>query len=464
MSGKSQDLTPSGVTPSGEGKAEWGMTEAEARAVLLVRALEAAPSAKWSESDAAWATAEARRAEGERASFERFVARRAQFARTRLVQRDPALAAALAPPVPSAWVGWAVGLIAFALGFASDAIGPTARINLLAPPLLAVLAWNIGVYVLLALGVPGPLRQWLQRFGTRSATAFVPDWVGAGGPLHAARIAAVLHAAAAALVLGALLSLYLRGFAFEYRAGWDSTFLAADTVHGLLAFVLGPAAFLSGIALPDVDGVARLRFAAGTGANAAPWIHLYAITLALAVVIPRALLATLAAWRARALARDFPLALDGEDFARLRRVFTGTPVEALVLPYSYRLPDSAGAALKHALERIAGPNVSVSVAPPLPQGAEDEVQNWLGKPAALLVALFPLTATPERETHGAFVAALVSQKAAPRLLVLVDESEFRRRFTGDEGARRLGERREAWTRLLAGTNVDVAFVDLNARM
>jgi hypothetical protein len=168
------------------------------------------------------------------------------------------------------------------------------------------------------------------------------------------------------------------------------------------------------------------------------------------------------------MARDFPLALDGDDFARLRRVFSGEAVETLVLPYSYRLPDSAGAALKSALERIAGPNVSLSITPPLPQGAEDEVQGWLGptaaqsKPPALVAALFPLTATPEPETHGAFVQALVSQQAAPRLLALVDESEFRRRFTGAEGARRLGERRDAWTRMLAGTGVEVAFVDLDA--
>ena len=454
-----------------------GMTESDARAVLLVRAFEAGPSPDWSETDGAWATAEARRVEGERAPFERFIVRRAVLACARLAQHDPKVVAVLPALDPRAWVGWAALLVAFGLGVASDAIGPTDRINILAPPLLAVLVWNLVVYLVLVLrpaGASGPLQRWLLRMRSRSAAAassplarFAPDWAAASGALYGARFAAVLHAGAAALVLGAFLSLYLRGIAFEYRAGWDSTFLTADSVHRLITIVLGPAAHLSGIDLPDVDQLARLRFSLGSGVNAAPWIHLYAITMGLAVVLPRTILAAVAVRRARAMTRDFPLALDGDDFARLRRALSGEPIEALVLPYSYRLSDSAGVALKTALERITGPNVSLSIAPPLPQGAEDEMQDWLGaaaarpKVAALVVALFPLTATPERETHGAFVRALVSRKAA-RLLVVVDEAEFRRRFTGADGARRLGERREAWSRMLGDTGVEAVFVDLAA--
>ena len=38
----------------------------------------------------------------------------------------------------------------------------------------------------------------------------------------------------------------------EYRAGWESTFLDAARVRALLGFALAPAAWLTGIALPDV--------------------------------------------------------------------------------------------------------------------------------------------------------------------------------------------------------------------
>src|SRR5882724_9099445 len=221
------------------------MTETEARAVLLVRSLERDPSPVWSEADAAWASAEAQRAEGERSPFERFLARRASIAITRLTQRDPKFGSALAALGPHAWLNRVAVLLAFALGVATDAIGPSDRINILAPPLLAVLVWNLIVYLVLlarSMGglrageVRGPLRGLLSwAIGKLEAGGplghFVPTWLHASRALQGARIAVLLHACSAALVVGVLLSFYTRGIAFEYRAGWDSTFLTADTVR-----------------------------------------------------------------------------------------------------------------------------------------------------------------------------------------------------------------------------------------
>ncbi len=80
--------------------------------------------------------------------------------------------------------------------------------------------------------------------------------------------------------------------------------------------MLAPASHLTGIAAPDV---APLRIGPGgdAQASAAPWIHLYATTLALAVLLPRGLLALLAGWRARRLSRRFPLPLDTPYFEAL---------------------------------------------------------------------------------------------------------------------------------------------------
>ena len=462
------------------------MTESDARNVLLIRAFESAPSHVWSADDAAWASAEARRMEGERAPFERFLARRAEFASARLARRDTTAGVASAALGPHAWLGWLAVMLAFALGAASDAIGPGGRINILAPPLLAALVWNFAVYLVLLLRfvgalrmdlAPGPLRRWFLRasawvgrtMGGGAALAdsargrFVADWMSASGALQGARVALTLHAGAAAFVIGALLSLYVRGIAFEYRAGWDSTFLTPSAVHRVLQTVLGPAAELSGLALPDVDRVAQLRFSAGTGENAARWIHLYSLTLGLAIVVPRALLAAIAAWRMGSLTRRFPLAFDDDYFMRLRRAFSGEVIEALVLPYSYRVVPEAAKGLASAVESIVGPPISLSLTPPLPQGAEDDLQPWLGSPAKrLIVALFAATATPERETHGAFVRALAAHPAVARLIVLIDEAEFRHRFTGSDGARRLAERRAAWQRMLGDEGAEAVFVDLTA--
>jgi hypothetical protein len=461
------------------------MTESDARNVLFIRAFESAPSHAWSADDAAWASAEARRLEGERAPFEKFLARRAELAIARLARRDATARLASAALGPHAWLGWLGVALAFALGVASDAIGPSGRINILAPPLLAALVWNLAVYVILLLRFlgalrldpnPGPLRRWFLRTSARVARAiggealadsargrFVTDWMGASGALQGARVALVLHAGAAAFVVGALLSLYVRGIAFEYRAGWDSTFLTPGAVHRVLQTVLGPAADLSGLALPDVDRLAQLRFSVGTGENAARWIHLYALTLGLAIVVPRLLLATIARWRAGSLIRRFPLALDDDYFTRLRRAFSGEVIEALVLPYSYRVAPEAKKPLTLAVQDVVGPPISLSLVEPLPQGAEDDLQPWLKAGAKrLIVALFAATATPERETHGAFVRALAVHPAVSKLIVLIDEAEFRRRFTGADGARRLAERRAAWQRMLDDEGEEPVFVDLAA--
>ena len=64
------------------------------------------------------------------------------------------------------------------------------------------------------------------------------EWLTLSAPLMSARVAAILHAAAFAFALGAIASLYLRGIVFDYRAGWESTFLAAGEVHRILALVL----------------------------------------------------------------------------------------------------------------------------------------------------------------------------------------------------------------------------------
>jgi hypothetical protein len=125
-----------------------------------------------------------------------------------------------------------------------------------------------------------------------------------------------MHTAAAALALGLIAGLYLRGLVMDYRAGWQSTFLDAGAVQALLGVVLAPAAWLTGVAVPEVAPL-RLAPGAAASASAAPWIHLLAATLMLTVVLPRLLLAGRAAWGAARLSQRLPLALEGEYFERL---------------------------------------------------------------------------------------------------------------------------------------------------
>jgi len=151
-------------------------------------------------------------------------------------------------------------------------------------------------------GLPGPG----SANGSASAfKGFAGLWLRASSAFSATRAALLLHTTAAALGLGLIGGLYLRGLVLDYRAAWESTFLSADNAHALLAAVFAPAMALSNIAWPDSATFVAMRSvhgAAQTGAPAAPWIHLLALTLLFAVVLPRMLLAGLSG-HAGALAR-----------------------------------------------------------------------------------------------------------------------------------------------------------------
>lgn len=470
------------------------MTANEAHRALLVRAFETPLSPPWTEADAAWASAEAARAEGEQAEPDRYIARRAQLAFERLAAREPAVSAALA--VHGAHAGWTVLAlaIAFCCGLALDAIGAAQRLNIVALPMLGVLGWNLVVYALLGLAA---LRgsgtalgaAWSKRLSgwtaPRRASAalrrYRADAAAANAPLDASRLAFLLHAGAAALAAGLLVSMYARGLAFEYRAGWDSTFLSADQVHHLLSVVLWPALTLTGQALPPPDQIAALRFSVGPGENAARWIHWTALTVALVVLLPRAALAARAALRARTLARDFPLDLQAPYFRRLLPQHGAAAASVQVLPYSYRLAPELLPGLQAVLRQAFGAHVDLQVAEPLPVGSEDDLARHLPPAVAstrsaasatapatesghaaqrLRVPLFALTATPERETHAAFLHALAAlggyEPGQEGFDVLVDESAFRSRFD----ATRLAQRRAAWQALLTDAGRRALFVDL----
>src|SRR6185436_17008276 len=178
------------------------------------------------------------------------------------------------------------------------------------------------------------------------------------------------------------------------------------------------------------------------GENAARWLHLIAGTVVAVVIAPRLLLAFAAGALERWRATHFGLGLDEPYFQRLLRGYRGGPARVRVLPYS-TTPSAAA---------LAG-------APPVAYGADHALQLDSSLAGTTLVALFNATATPERETHGAFLAALAAQRADVETLVaLVDESTWNARFAGD--AARSAERREAWERLGDEHQVPTVFVDL----
>jgi hypothetical protein len=432
------------------------MTEDQARRVVLLQAHEAAePTPLWTEDDRLWASRAAR--QDGAPDFERFVVLRARHALERLLPRD---AAARRWLHTRAWRPmWMAGLalLAFGFGIAVDHIGAPQRVDLLAPPVWAVIAWNLVIY--LSLLVPHPargLRRALARRwqgGPRGVRAL---WALPAAPLALTRAAFALHVGAAALALGLVGGMYLRGLVLDYRAGWQSTFLDAPVVQGALNIALAPAAALTGIAVPEV-GPLRLTPGTAATASAAPWIHLYAATLLLFVVLPRLALAVVAATRALLLARRFPLPLQGAYFERLKLQQQGGRAFVDVRPHGAPLSAQAALGLRALLATVWADALELRVAEPVPYGDEDQAVP--APPGATLrVALFDLGTTPEDEAQGRLIDAL--QQGSLPLLVLADEAAFRRRFgTLPE---RMAERRAAWQRFAERHGARLVSIDLEA--
>lgn len=435
--------------------------ETTARQVLMLRAFEsAAPdSPLWTAEDRGWATRLARTTLAPNATPEQFVIERARHAVERLAPRDARVARAL-----TARVGGTPWLLLAALGgilvgLLIDTLGNRQHINLLAPPVWGIIAWSLLIYLQLAVRLVfqararrGWLRRLVQSFWTPARDrsegglhAYRLAWVELNTPRAAARAAVMLHIAAAALAVGLIGGMYLRGLVLDYRAGWQSTFLDAPAVHAVLAPLLAPATAVTGIAIPSVDTLAAQRVGPdGTSsADAAPWIHLYAAMLALFVVGPRLLLALVAAIQAWWLARRWTLPWQDAYFQRLMREHRVGQARISVVPHATAPAPQVGLNLRQMLAPTFGEELEVTVTAPVAYGEEDAIPaaplDQKSAVAARLV-LFDLGATPEEETHGRLLAQLRADGVP--LAMLVDEAAFAQRFAAMPT--RIAERRAAW--------------------
>ncbi len=462
------------------------MNEQAARDVALLRAIETVEGgALLSDDDrryagraavelAHWRAAEQRRA----ATPELFLERRADLLLDRLGAREPVLRA-LRPLRWRPWLGWLLPAAALALGALFEQVADRQHINVLAFPLLGIIAWNLVVYVLMLIRpllgrAAGPLRRWLAAGGTRPSVPaggplgqavqrFVGDWAALSAPLLDARAGRVLHLSAAMLAAGAVAGLYLRAIAFEYRIGWESTYLQAPTVHAILQFVLGPAARLLGVGFPSVEAVAAMRITAGVGGvDAGPWIHLYAVTLGLFVIVPRLLFAAGARWRERRLVDRFRFDLAEPYFRRVLATFAPARARLRAVPYSYSIDTPAVNGLTALARRLLGDTTELALEASVDYGNEDAAT--LLRPAEaddvpLALALFNAASTPESENHGRFLDRLRAAAGVP-LAVVVDTAPYRRRI-GTQ-SERLAERCRAWETFVASRGVPMACVDLDA--
>jgi hypothetical protein len=255
-----------------------------------------------------------------------YLRERSRLLLTAVENRNPQLAALQDPEPWRRWLLWLLPLAACVLGAAIDRIDNPRSVNMLSPPLLGVVAWNLAMYLLLvaALFLPadwhqrGPLpavQRWLAgipRQGRRTgklrvdvAARFHQHWLHASSRQQLLWARQLLHLTAAGWALGLGISIVLGGVVRQYRVGWESTLLDVGQVHAFLRALFAPVVLLTPLPPFSLADLQRMAFASGAAIGvdeARRWIWMYLALLALVVLLPRALLAAWAAWRRARLA------------------------------------------------------------------------------------------------------------------------------------------------------------------
>ncbi len=412
---------------------------------------------------------------------EAFLAARASDLLERLQGRFPAAAwlDPATPAHPTRHPGLVLALLALAAatGYFTNELGPEKRINILSFPLLGILAWSLLVYLREAwlflshrpptlperyvsgAGRP-PLADPIDDSSSRTLASakrlFEKRWARLSAPATMARVKSLLHLAALVLAVSAIGGMYVRGLANEYRAVWESTFLSESAqLRAFLQIVLGPAVALSGASLPTTEELDLIHGSGSEGENAARWIHWYALTIAIFVLAPRALLALLWRLRAARLARALPYRETAPRYyGRLLATSSGAARTVALVPYAGEPDEATKSALVRRLEDEFGAAVEPVWLPAIAFGEEEDWSVDLPGECAETIPVFSFAATPERETHLAVWRTLSGRSPNPVRYVLLDAAAFDRK-AGDfaDAAERRAAREEAWRKLFAGESV-----------
>ncbi|MEZ0387772.1 MAG: DUF2868 domain-containing protein, partial [Verrucomicrobium sp.] len=407
----------------------------------------------------------------------KLLSRRARWLSSRALQ--PRWGTRLTTPYIPSWIGITGWIIAFLVGWWLAALGQESEINLLSLPLIGIILWNVAVCLLSLPPVkPRTAPAWVQRILSKfdrlpveADPASTPEGIGlerfqtftAAPALHRfyLRFRGWLHIGAALLALGSITAMYARGWSKEYRAVWESTLLDDSSAKKFFSVLFAPAAAITGNPVP-VANVHEMRRRADakapTPGEALPWIHLYAVTLGLTVVFPRALLLLLELLRsARVPSREI-LSSDWQSYTQgLLGMVPGSGASAVVITHG--LPHDAPAKDRwrqwaHRRWRDVGQIEYHSV----PVGGEAEFVAALPAPGARCLLAFNMATVPEAEVQRWLVEALLNlmrQKSpAPMLLLALDDADLRRRWSGfADMEKRLSDKAQSWKTIMDGLNV-----------
>ncbi|MES2595199.1 MAG: DUF2868 domain-containing protein [Verrucomicrobiota bacterium] len=376
------------------------------------------------------------------------------------------------------WIllGWAVAAV---IGYSLAGFGQDVEFNLLALPLVGLLLWNLVIMLIsLVMEVQKESRstwlEWLalklnrqsgerggfegdpptgltvdQRFGLLASAAGLERWQR--------RFRAWLHIAAALLALGSAVGLYARGWSKEYRAVWESTLLNEAQAQSFFGVLFKPASSALSLPLPlnQLPDMHRTGGVVKASAPALSWIHLYAGTLLVLVILPRVLLAGLAVWRAHHVVTRHMLSLGWNAYLvrTLRGIEGGQEAITVLVHATDATPTHREVWSRGVRERFGQMTECEFVTIHL--GDEDDfAASW--KPAhPRVVLVFNLATTPEAEVQRRLVLDVkqglnASQRAA-EMVVLLDATSIGNRWSPEK----LASREKLWADMIQGSGLEI---------
>jgi hypothetical protein len=204
--------------------------------------------------------------------------------------------------------------------------------------------------------------------------------------------------------------------------------------------------------LPEMH---RTQGQVASSAPALPWIHLYAGTLVLLVIVPRLLLAALSVWRAHAVMLKRMRSMGWKTYLirTLRSVEGGQEVITVLIHATDATPTHREVWTRGVRDRFGRMVETEMITVPL--GDEDDfVAEW--KPAHPRVfIIFNLATTPELEVQRRFALdvkqVLMTRQPEAELMVLLDATSIGNRWSPEK----LAVREKLWTEMLQGSAQEI---------
>jgi hypothetical protein len=243
----------------------------------------------------------------------------------------------------------------------------------------------------------------------------------------------------------------------EYRAVWESTLLGESEAKAFFETLFKPASKVLKVPVPldQIAGMHRTLGKVEKPAPALPWIHLYAGTLLVLIVLPRLLLAGLGAARCcRVIAQPARALLWGGYLRTLLRAVEGGSERIQVLVHAIEPTANHREVWDRGVrERFGGMARAEYVR--IPAGEEDEFAAAWQPVCANLVILFNMATTPEAEVQRRLVSdvrqRLLTKHAEPELIVLLDGTSLAGRWSPEK----IAGREQLWSQMVEGLASDV---------